>query len=101
MLDVEKIKLIIPTSQDIRLVFFSTKIPFQLYSNILNNISNISIKTDYAKNLSVYLINLINLLFSHNGWLIRELMIVFGGTTRRGRSRINFRVLQNFTKTIE
>ena len=80
------------------LVFFSTKMPFQLYSNILNNISNISIKTDYATNLSVYLINL---LFSHNGWLIRELMIVFGGTTRRGRSRINFRVLQNFTKTIE
>ena len=38
MLDVEKIKSIIPISQDIMLVSFFTEIQFQLYSKILNNI---------------------------------------------------------------
>ena len=44
MLDEEKIKSIIPTSQDIMLVFFFKKIQFQLYSNILNNISMLKSK---------------------------------------------------------
>ena len=48
MLDEEKIKSIIPTSQDLILVFFFKKIQFQLYSDILNNIS---IKTDRLINL--------------------------------------------------
>ena len=56
MFDEEKIKSIIPRSQDIVLVFFFKKIYFQLYSNILNIISK---KTDYVSNLSVRLINLL------------------------------------------
>ena len=56
MFDEEKIKSIIPRSQDIVLVFFFKKIYFQLYSNILNIISK---KTDYVSNLSVLLINLL------------------------------------------
>ena len=42
-LDVEKIKSIIPTSQDIILVFFFSEVQFQLYSKVLYNIST---KTD-------------------------------------------------------
>ena len=64
MLDVGKIKSIIPTSQDIIVVFFFIKIQFQLYSKIL---SNISTKTDYVTNLSAHLINL---LLNHRAWLI-------------------------------
>ena len=56
MFDEEKIKSIIPRSQDRVLVFFFKKIYFQLYSNILNIISK---KTDYVSNLSVRLINLL------------------------------------------
>ena len=68
-LDEEKIKSTIPTWQYVKLVFFSTKIYFRLYSNILNNIS---IKTHYVTNLYVYL--LISLL----NCLIWQLMFVFG-----------------------
>ena len=64
-LDVEKIKSIIPISQDIIPVFFFIEIQFQLYSKIL---SNMSTKTDY----------LTSLLLHHSGWLIWELMIVLG-----------------------
>ena len=64
MLDLGKIKSIIPTSQDITVVFFFAKIQFQLYSKIL---SNISTKTDYLTNLSV---RPINLFLNHSGWLM-------------------------------
>ena len=72
MIDAEKNKSITPTSQDIILVFFLTEIQFQFYSKILNNIST---KTDYVTNLTVYLIDL---LLNHSGRLIWELMIVLG-----------------------
>ena len=72
MIDAEKNKSITPTSQDIILVFFLAEIQFQFYSKILNNIST---KTDYVTNLSVYLIDL---LLNHSGRLIWELMIVLG-----------------------
>ena len=64
MLDVEKIKSIISTSQDIILAFFFTQIQFQLYSKILNKIST---KTDNVASSSVHLINL---LLNHSVWLI-------------------------------
>ena len=72
MIDAEKNKSITPTSQDIILVFFLTEIQFQFYSKILNNIST---KTDYVTNLTVYLIDS---LLNHSGRLIWELMIVLG-----------------------
>ena len=68
----KKIKSIIPTLQDIILVFFFTELKFQTYSKILNNIST---KTDYVTSLSVHLINL---LLDQSSWLIWQLMIVVG-----------------------
>ena len=65
----KKIKSIIPTLQDIILVFFFTELKFQTYSKILNNIST---KTDYVTSLSVHLINL---LLHQSSWLIWRLMI--------------------------
>ena len=72
MLDVGKIKSIIPTLQDIILAFFFTQIQFQLYSKILNKIST---KTDNVASSSVHLINL---LLNYSVWLIWELIIILG-----------------------
>ena len=69
MLDLEKIKSIIPTSQGIIFSAVFHRDPISAYLKI----KNISTKTDYLTSLSVYLINL---LLNHSGWLFWELMIV-------------------------
>ena len=71
MLDKEKIKSIIPTPQNVILVFFFKKIQFQLYSNIPNNIS---VKPDYVTNLYV---RPINLLLNHSGWLAANKHVMY------------------------
>ena len=63
MLDVKKIKSIIPTAQDI---IFSVVFHRDLISPY-PKINSISTKTDYLTSLPVHLINL---LLNHSGWLL-------------------------------